>query len=241
MDSVEEPTEESTSEAVETAPVDESPIETGAISPLDEIINEAELSPVEPVEEIPPDVLPETEEVSIAGEKVEEVLPELVETPQSDLQPTPSDSPAPADSPALDEKTEKRGKKVREGKGKNKKKVEEELESPNDVGQQVDFDGPRKDPRHSHNDMTSDDLKVALQFYGTMDREFLHNLLLNHFEDRELENLFCDVLDTEGEEVFATSRYVKKGTLNFDELNQRFIGVPAACASETPYEYHKLF
>ncbi|GAU92718.1 hypothetical protein RvY_04765 [Ramazzottius varieornatus] len=232
MDSAEEPIEQKAPEPVEPVPVNDSPIEPGVEVRRDTVTNDAVELP--PPEDTPvqldgtlPEVLPEVTDAPV--EKGEENTLEQAEAPQADR---PSLNPP--ESPVPDEKTEKRGKKAKEGRGKGKKKEEVEMENPNNVGQQVDFDGPRKDPRHSHSDMTTNDLKVALQFYGTLDREFLHDLLLKHFEDRELENLFCDVLDTEGEDVYATSQCVKKGTLNFDELNQRFIGIPAACASETP-------
>ena len=105
---------------------------------------------------------------------------------------------------------------------------------PNDFTQQVDFDGGHRAAQHGHADMTGDNLKLALHFYGSLDRAFLRNVLIRHFEDRELENLFSDMQDMEDEKKDMASALVTHGQLNFDQYNQRFIGVPVACKSEIP-------
>ncbi|OQV16397.1 cAMP and cAMP-inhibited cGMP 3',5'-cyclic phosphodiesterase 10A [Hypsibius exemplaris] len=111
--------------------------------------------------------------------------------------------------------------------------------NPNDFSQQVDFDGSHRTAQHGHADMTSDDLETALHFYGSLDKAFLQDVLIKHFEDRELENLFCDMQDVEDEETDALNMFVSHGKLNFDQYNQRWTSVPVACKKELPQETFK--
>ncbi|XP_055341604.1 cAMP and cAMP-inhibited cGMP 3',5'-cyclic phosphodiesterase 10A-like [Paramacrobiotus metropolitanus] len=107
-----------------------------------------------------------------------------------------------------------------------------------DAGTAVNFDdAPQTETNESvHTDLCSDDLKIALQYYARHNKQFLMDVFVKHFTETELEYFFQELHSFENERVKMEQAFTSHGRWSFDDLNQRFIGIPATNMKKYPSE-----
>lgn len=108
--------------------------------------------------------------------------------------------------------------------GRSKKKAAKAVETA-DTTTSVNFDQLEK--VHSSRNMSAADLKLAFQFYGETNKDVLREILVSQFNEGELEEMFKEMKLVQDDKIRSLRGFITNGTLCFDDLNQRFIGVPA--------------